>query len=186
MHSLRKKVKQWPKKQLILFMLSMRIMNTADNFLGKKDYVSMQEGEHKQKRLVLCNLHELFVAFKERNQDVKIEFSKFCIFCLKWLVIAGSSRTHSVCVCATHQNTILLVDTLNWEVTCKDLVNKVVCDPSNRECMMHHCTNCQEQTHYINFWKRSSVVLILIFNFTTHNGKLQTASLVTVTSTCEE
>ena len=183
---LRKKVKQWPKKQLILFMLSMRIMNTADNFLGKKDYVSMQEGEHKQKRLVLCNLHELFIAFKERNQDVKIEFSKFCIFCLKWLVIAGSSRTHSVCVCATHQNTILLVDTLNWEVTCKDLVNKVVCDPSNRECMMHHCTNCQEQTHYINFWKRSSVVLILIFNFTTHNGKLQTASLVTVTSTCEE
>ena len=32
----------------------------------------------------------------------------------------------------------------------------------------------QEQTHYVNFWKRSSVTLILIFNFTTHNGKLQT------------
>ena len=30
------------------------------------------------------------------------------------------------------------------------------------------------------------MTLILIFNFTTHNGKLQTASLTTVTSTCEE
>ena len=38
--------------------------------------------------------------------------------------------------------TILLVDALNWEVTYKDLVNKVVCDPSNCECMMHRCTNC--------------------------------------------
>ena len=27
----------------------------------KKDYVNIQKGVHKQKRLVLCNLHELFV-----------------------------------------------------------------------------------------------------------------------------
>ena len=45
---------------------------------GKKDYVSIQKGVHKQKRLILCNLHELFVAFKERNPDVKTGFSKFC------------------------------------------------------------------------------------------------------------
>ena len=37
----------------------------------------------------------------------------------------------------------------------------------------------EEQTHYVNFWKRSLVTLILVFNFTTHNGKLKT-------STCEE
>ena len=108
----------------------------------EKDYVSIQKGIHKQKPLVLCNLHELFVAFKEGNPDVKIGFSKFCTVCLKWCVIAGSSGTHSLCVCTTHQNTILLVDALNLEVTYKDLVNKVVCDSSNRECMMHCCTNC--------------------------------------------
>ena len=46
-------------------------------------------------------------------------------------------------MCLTaHENTILLVDVLNWEVTYKDLVNKVVCDPSNCERMMHRCTNC--------------------------------------------
>ena len=91
----------------------------------KKDYVSIQKGVHKQKRLVLCNLHELFVAFEERNPDVKIGFSKFCTLRLKWCVIAGSSGTHSVCVFTTHQNTILLVDAVNWEVTYKDLVNSV-------------------------------------------------------------
>ena len=37
LHNLpRKKVKQWPKKQLILFMLSMRMMNTTDSFPGKR------------------------------------------------------------------------------------------------------------------------------------------------------
>ena len=93
----------------------------------KKDYVSIQKGVHKQKRLVLCNLHELFVAFEERDPDVMIGFS---------------SGTHAVCVFTTHQNTTLLVYAVNWEVTYKDLVNKVVCRPSNRECMMHHCANC--------------------------------------------
>ena len=90
-----------------------------------------------------------------------------------------------VCVCTTHQNTILLIDALNWEVTYKDLVSKVVLDPSNRECMIHCCTNCPGTKALCNR-KRSSVTLILIFNFTTHNGKLDRASLVTVTSACEE
>ena len=53
---------------------------------GKKDYVSKQKGVHKQKRLVLCNLHELFVALKKRNPDVKIGFSKFCALHPKWCV----------------------------------------------------------------------------------------------------
>ena len=69
---------------------------------GKKNYVSIQKDVHKQKRLVLSNLRKLFVAFKERNPDVKIGVSKFCTLCPKWCVIAGSSGLHSVCVCTTH------------------------------------------------------------------------------------
>ena len=60
----------------------------------KKDYVGIQKNVQKKKQLVLCTLHELFVAFKERNPDIKIGFSKFCILCPKWCVIAGSSGTH--------------------------------------------------------------------------------------------
>ena len=49
---------------------------------------------------------------------------------------------YKTCNNTTHQSTILLVDTLNWEVLYKDLVIKVVCDPSNCDCMMNRCTNC--------------------------------------------
>ena len=38
---------------------------------GKKDYVRIQKGVHKQKWLVLCNLHELSASFKERNPDMQ-------------------------------------------------------------------------------------------------------------------
>ena len=110
---------------------------------GKKDYVSIQKGVHKQKQLVLCNLHELFVAFKERNPDVKIVFSKFCTLSPKWCIIAGSSGAHSGYVCTTHQNTIFLVEELS------DI-------------------NPDFQFHYSQ-WETTD-----------------RASLVTVTSTCEE
>ena len=101
----------------------------------------------------MCSRHELFVAFKERNPDVKIAVSKFCTHHPKWCAIAGLSGAHLVCVSTAHQNTILLVDTLNLEVINKDLVNTVVYDPSYRECMMHVVLTVQEQMHYINFWR---------------------------------
>ena len=56
--------------------------------------------------------------------DVKIGFSMFCTLHPKWCIMADSSGSHSICVCTTPQNTILLVDALNWEVIYKDLVNK--------------------------------------------------------------
>nr|XP_047136327.1 uncharacterized protein LOC124813400 [Hydra vulgaris] len=45
---------------------------------GKKDYVSIKKNVHIQKRLLLCNLKELFVAFKTKNPEIKIGFSRFC------------------------------------------------------------------------------------------------------------
>ena len=47
---------------------------------GKKDYVSIVKGVHKQKHLVLCNLREMFAAFKEKYPHVKLGFSNFCTF----------------------------------------------------------------------------------------------------------
>ena len=127
------------------------------------------------------------VVFKERNQDVKIGFSIFCTVLPKWCVIAGSLGTHSVCVCNTHQNTILLVDALNWEVTYKGLVNKAVRDPSNRECMMHHCNNCPQTNALCKFLEEELSDIDPDFQF--HYSQWQTtdrASLVMVTSICEQ
>ena len=48
---------------------------------GKKDFLSVRnsegEKEHKQKRLVLCNLKEAYHQFKQQHPDIKVGFSKF-------------------------------------------------------------------------------------------------------------
>ena len=75
---------------------------------GAKDYVSIARNVHQQKRLLLCNLKELYHSCKEFSQH-KIGLSKFCELQPKWCVTI-SSGTHSVCVCTVHQNTKLIVD----------------------------------------------------------------------------
>ena len=84
----------------------------------------------------------MHAAFKEKYPNVKLGFSKFCTFRPKWCVLAGSSGTHSVCVCSIHQNAILLVDAINWDITYKDLILKIVCHSTRKECMMHRCESC--------------------------------------------
>ena len=88
---------------------------------GKKDYVSVGKGSkgrvHEQKRLLLCNLHELYTTFKVIYPDAKIGFSKFCSLRPKWCVNVGSAGTHSVCVCTHHQNAVLLLSAIKWDIT---------------------------------------------------------------------
>ena len=74
----------------------------------------------------LCNLQELCAAFKEKHRNVNIGFSKFCVLRPKWCVLAGSEMTHSVYVCTSHQNVMLLVDAMDWELIYKDLIKKIV------------------------------------------------------------
>ena len=71
---------------------------------GKKDFISISRNVHKQKRLLLCNLKELYAMFKLRYSTVKIGFSKFCTIRPKWCIMVDSSGSHSVCICAIHQN----------------------------------------------------------------------------------
>ena len=70
----------------------------------------------------LFNLQELYIPFKEKHPNVNIGFSKFCVLRPKWCVLAGSKMTHSVCVCSAHQNVVLLVDAMDWDLTYKDLI----------------------------------------------------------------
>ena len=66
-----------------------------------KDYVSVSKGVHKKSFLTcknLCNLQELYTAFKEKHPNVNIGFSKFATLRSKWCVMTGSKITHSVFV----------------------------------------------------------------------------------------
>ena len=44
---------------------------------GKNDCVSAARNVHKQKKLILCNLKELYFVFQEKYPDIKIDLSKF-------------------------------------------------------------------------------------------------------------
>ena len=116
---------------------------------GVKEYVSIGYKQHKQKRLLLGNLSELYAAFKEKFQNSEVGFPKFCALCLKWCKTIGSSGTHSVYVCAIHQNAILACHSLNLNY--KDLIRKVVCDNTNKLCMIHHCPNCSGKNNLIEY-----------------------------------
>ena len=153
---------------------------------GKKDCVSIGNKQYKQKRLVLCNLKELYIAFKEKHPDVHIGLSKFSSLRPKWCVIAGASGTHSVCVCTHHQNAKLLVDAINWDHTYKDLTAKVVCSTDNRICMMHRCEHCPGIAALRTFLDKELEDFDDDAEF--HYTKWETtdrATLATLTTTCD-
>ena len=102
----------------------------------------------------LCNLQELYTAFKEKHPNVNIGFSKFCALRPKWCVLAGSKMTHSVCVCSAHHNVALLVDAMDWDLTYKNLIKKIIYNPESNKCitsfLIRNSTNMKMMTNVIN------------------------------------
>ena len=90
----------------------------------------------------LCNLQELYTAFKEKHLNVNIGLRKVCAFRTKWCVLAGWKMTHSVCVCSVYQNCVLLVDAMDWNLTYRDLVKKIVYNPESNKCIIYQCESC--------------------------------------------
>ena len=124
---------------------------------GAKDFVSVREGSvrlHKQRRLLLLNLNELYVLFKERHPEIKVGLSKFCELRPKECVTVGARGTHSVCVCTIHQNVKLMLADLPClqNITYRDLMQQLVCSTEDRNCMLHSCERCPGSTalqHYL-------------------------------------
>lgn len=121
---------------------------------GKKDCVSVKLGDSrvmKQKRLILGNLKEIYSLFKERHPELKIGFTKFASLRPKECVLAGAPGTHTVCVCAIHQNFKLKFEgahfnqILNNEEqklfdTFQALLKYNLCDSPKTLCFLGECT----------------------------------------------
>ena len=67
----------------------------------------------------LCNLQEVYTTFKEKLPNANIGFSKFCALRPKWCVLV-----------------------MNWDLTYKDLIKKIVYNPENNKCIMYRCKSC--------------------------------------------
>lgn len=102
-----------------------------------------------QKRLLLMNLKELYAEFKKLNPDNKVGFSKFASLRPKQCVLAGSSGTHSVCVCVIHQNFKLMCECVfqkeldqNKYNDFHTWVNLAICKIPRTECYLAECSTC--------------------------------------------
>ena len=90
-----------------------------------------------QKRLILINLKERYVPFKYKHPNLNVGFSKICSLCPRWCITTNLSGAHSVCVCTYHQNVKLLADGLKIDKDYRDLMEMIVCNRDNAECMLH-------------------------------------------------
>ena len=88
----------------------------------------------------LCNLQKLYTAFKEKYSNINIGFRTFCALRPKWC--SGWLKNDSLCVCSTHENVLLLVDAMEWALTYKDLIKKIVCNIESNKFVMHQCESC--------------------------------------------
>lgn len=95
----------------------------------------------------------MYSSFKWQHPDIKIGFSKFCTLRPKWCVLAGSSGTHSVCVCTYHQNVKLLIEAAGIDEDYKILCKRMLCEDASRECYLRHCNKCPPQENLSNFLK---------------------------------
>ena len=111
---------------------------------------------------------------------VKLGLSKFSTFRPKWCELAGSSGTHSVYVCGIHYNAILLFDAINWDITYKDLISKIVCHSTRKECVMHRCDSCPGRAGLKQFLDEQLCDVDSESEF--HYNQLDTI----VTKTCDE
>ena len=114
----------------------------------KKDCVSVKltEGSKTrvQKHLLLSNLSEIYVHFKEENSNVSVGFSTFATLRPKWCVTVGASGSHSVCT--YHQNVKLMLSAVNHALDYKYVLLFCVCDIYNQKCMLHNCYDFPRET----------------------------------------
>lgn len=157
---------------------------------GKKDFVSVKESTgriHKQKRLLLTNIKEMHVEFKQRTK-LKIGLSKFCELRPKWCVTVDNSGMHSVCVCQIHQNLKLQISVLPERIDMKNIFLKMVCSLESRECMLHRCSNCLGRSNLCNYIESLFTVDemeaddVVNYKQWCHNGQLKLESISSTVS----
>ena len=127
-----------------------------------------------QKRLLLANLHEIHVQFKNETNE-KIGFSTFCVLRPKWCITVGTSGIYSVCICTKHQNAKLMVAAMDQKLYYHNLMAMCAYSLQSKDCMLHDCDQCPNALVLKNFLTRKlRVTLIRMMPFLSRSGRSQT------------
>ena len=121
--------KLWPLKHFIWQQTFVKMTISVGRCMKRKTMLVWVK-EYKSNNFAncksLCNLQELYTAFIGKHPNVNIGFSKFCSMRPMWCVLAGSKMTYSVCVYSVDQSFVLLVDTVDWDLTYKYLIKSTL------------------------------------------------------------
>lgn len=122
---------------------------------GMRDYVTINDEGRKvriQRLLLLMDLKEGYIEFKEKFPQHKIGFSKFAELRPPECVLALEKYgTLSTCVCQHHQNFKLMLTALQkikiYEGVEKfrDLFERFICERNSDECHIGSCEACQKK-----------------------------------------
>lgn len=122
---------------------------------NKKDCISVPTKHGKRelitKRLILHNLKDVYLSFKEKNPTEKIGFTKFCELRPQECVTVNSRGIHSVCVCTYHQNVKLMMQSIHLKLSYQELLLKLVCNVESEECMLYRCPKCPGELYLREF-----------------------------------
>lgn len=124
---------------------------------GKDDKISISKGVYEQKRLMLCNVQELYALFNKKYPDIKVGLSMFFKLRPKYCVSAGATGTHKICVCQTHEDVRLIVSALGIKTYYRDLIGGVVCDEENQTCMLRLCEDCHTTEQMEDFLREEII-----------------------------
>ena len=124
---------------------------------GKKDCVCVKLADESkmrvQKCLLLSNLSEIYVHFKEENLNFSVGFSTFATLQPKFFVTVGASGSHSVCVCTYHQNMKLMLSAVNPALDYKHVLSFCVFVTFVIKSVLHHFDDCPSETDVKHFLK---------------------------------
>ena len=86
---------------------------------------------------------------------MKVGFSKFAMLCPSEYVLAGSSRTHSVCMCTIHQNIKLtMIGAKMAKIAGLEKYHHMnacmLCNPAQLVCYFRPCPNCPSVDEFEN------------------------------------
>lgn len=118
---------------------------------GRKDTVITRVDGKKiklQKRHLYTVLTEVYELFKSENPTIQIGFSSFASLRPQH-VLLSSDTPPNVYVCSYHANFECLVCSIgkivpNFPSKSKELIEKLVCNRENEECMLRTCESCKE------------------------------------------
>ncbi|KAJ8670825.1 hypothetical protein QAD02_002084 [Eretmocerus hayati] len=131
-----------------------------------------------QTRLVLYDIRELYLKFKDSHPDVKIGMTKFAEARPVHYVLAGSSGTHSVCVCVYYHNVEPMLkglDILSFTSKrlndYKDCIASIVCKDPTDKCYLNEFESCPTiesfKKNLLNLFDQSNMTHVKFQSWTT-------------------